>query len=63
MIQEYGEKLKSFSKKSGYLFVNPNKAIYEELLKSSSEKYLLDQIHPNAGEGIKLYSKNILLTD
>lgn len=63
MLLEYGEKLKSFSEKSGYLFIDANKAIHEEFLNSSTEEYLIDHIHPNAGEGIKLYSIKVLLAE
>lgn len=63
MIKEYGEALESYSDKNGFLFNSANEAIYEELLNSSSEKYLLDHIHPNAGEGIGLYSEKVISYD
>ena len=63
MLKEYGELLKSFSEKNGYMFIDSNNAIYEELLSSSTEKYMLDHIHPNAGDGIKLYSEKLILVN
>jgi len=63
MLKEYGEKLKIYSDKDGYLFIDVNEAIYNEIQNSSTDDYLLDHIHPNAGEGIKLYSKIVLLAD
>lgn len=63
MLKEYGDKLKIYSKENRYLFIDPNQSIYEEFMKFSTEEYLLDHIHPNAGEGIKLYSKKILLAE
>lgn len=61
MLKEYGERLKSLSDKNGYLYVNVNKALYEEFLKTTSKKYLIDHIHPNASEGIELYSEKFVL--
>lgn len=63
MLKEYGEKLKLYSEKNRHLFIDASEAIYSEMLNSSTEKYMLDHIHPNAGEGIKLYSKKVLLDD
>lgn len=61
MLKKYGEKLKIYSEKNGYLFVDANEAIYNEMLNSSTEKYMLDHIHPNANEGIELYSNKVLI--
>jgi fucose 4-O-acetylase-like acetyltransferase/poly-gamma-glutamate capsule biosynthesis protein CapA/YwtB (metallophosphatase superfamily)/lysophospholipase L1-like esterase len=63
MIKEYGGSLKIYSEENGYLFIDANKAIYNEMKKSSTEKYMLDHIHPNANEGIELYSKNVVLSN
>ncbi|MDF2700965.1 MAG: GDSL-like Lipase/Acylhydrolase family, partial [Haloplasmataceae bacterium] len=61
MLKEYGERLEIYSEKNGYLFIDANEAIYNEMQNSSTEKYMVDHIHPNANEGIKLYSKKVLL--
>ncbi len=37
-----------------------NPANYSELLDSSTEKYLVDHIHPNASHGIQLYSEKFI---
>jgi fucose 4-O-acetylase-like acetyltransferase/lysophospholipase L1-like esterase len=63
MLKEFGEKLKIYSEKNGYLFIDANKAIYNEMKKSSTEKYMLDHIHPKANEGIELYSKKVVLSN
>lgn len=63
MLKEYGQKLKVYCEKRGYLYVDANEEIYTEFLNSSTEKYMLDHIHPNAGDGIKLYSEKILFSN
>ncbi len=60
LLNEYGKELETYSLSNGYLYVNPNKAIKQELSAEVVSKYLLDYIHPNANNGIALYSQAAL---
>lgn len=63
MLKEYGERLEIYCEKNGYLFIDANEAIYKELQNYLTENYMLDHIHPNANEGIELYSKKVLISN
>lgn len=62
MINEYSKKLNEYCKKQGYLYINPNNYIEEKLNDDDGDatKYIIDYIHPNDTDGIKLYSEAIL---
>lgn len=60
MLDEFGEALKLYCEKKDYCFINPNPAIYEVLQRYVTSNYLIDHIHPNASEGITLYSEKII---
>lgn len=38
-------------------FVNPNPTIWHKIRSGIQQQYLIDWIHPNAGDGIRLYSE------
>jgi len=60
LLNEYGNALEAYSDKNGHLFNNPNPGIEERLSIEIVSNYLIDHIHPNANEGIMLYSQEIL---
>ncbi|NLB78843.1 MAG: hypothetical protein GX796_08380, partial [Clostridiaceae bacterium] len=60
LLQEYGDALRACSQLKGHCFINPNPAIAEVLRRYVPTDYLLDHIHPNAAEGIRLYSTKVL---
>lgn len=55
---EYSEALQHYCNLRGFCFINPNPSIYATFLKTTG--YLLDHIHPNANEGIRLYSIEVI---
>lgn len=56
---EYTNALKEFCEKTGDIFVNPNPYIKNVLAHYPHERYLIDAIHPNASEGVMLYSEAV----
>lgn len=59
-IKNYSSALEKYCNSKGYLFINPNDIIMEAFKKEQPSKYLVDLIHPNSKEGIKLYSKAVM---
>ncbi|MBQ7265189.1 MAG: CapA family protein [Firmicutes bacterium] len=59
--QEYCEALKNYCQKENITFINANDYIKETLTLYPQKTYLLDHIHPNSSEGVKLYSEAVLL--
>ncbi|KAF1079987.1 MAG: hypothetical protein GQF41_3663 [Candidatus Rifleibacterium amylolyticum] len=57
LFSDYYKALESFCKKQGYRFVDPTQAILTAIDKKISGFYLLDHIHPNANDGLRLYSE------
>ena len=57
----YSDALKNWCAAQGELFVNANPYIDAHLKIFPQKKYLADYIHPNADEGVKLYSEAVLL--
>ena len=53
---KYSNKLKKFCDDNDYLFIDPNKYIFDVLNKKSFSDYMVDYIHPNANKGVELYS-------
>lgn len=60
MLKEYSYALEKFSKETESLYINPNPIIEETFKKGNPKIWLKDQIHPNAFEGINLYSYAVL---
>ena len=60
LIKKYSSQLKKYAKKNKYIFVNPNTYL-EKIINKNKEKYMVDYIHPNNKNGIKLYSKSIFV--
>ncbi len=58
--KKYSNALKVWCKKENDLYIDPNKYISDNLDKYIQKKYLVDFIHPNMNEGIKLYSEAVL---
>ena len=58
----YSKALEDFCSKSGILFIDPNGYIKNELDHAPCSKFLLDHIHPNSSEGVKMYSKAVLVS-
>lgn len=60
MLLQYTDALKKYCAGNGCLFVDPNPAIRQKLMREPYSDYLLDAIHPNAGSGIELYSSAVI---
>lgn len=63
LYTEYTLELSDFCETNGFLFVDPTHRIMEQIRVEPVSKYLLDHIHPNAGEGIRLYSQVFLISE
>lgn len=59
MNNEYSDALEKYSKENNYLYINPNDYI-ADYLEKDRYKYMIDFIHPNESDGLKLYSEAIL---
>ena len=60
LIKEYSKEIENYAKSQNYIFINPNDYLAKKLI-NNRKKYLVDFIHPNSKEGIKLYSESVLL--
>ena len=60
MIEDYNRALEEYCSDHNHLFINPNKYIRAFLDRHVTDNYILDHIHPNANEGIKLYCNAVL---
>jgi lysophospholipase L1-like esterase len=58
--QEYSDALEKFCSDNSIKFINPNDYIRNKLMESPQSTYLLDHIHPNASEGVMMYSEAVL---
>ena len=58
----YSSKLKEFCEAKGFVFVNPNPYLEAVISKQDRRYYLLDHIHCNADQGIKLYSEAVIMS-
>ena len=56
--KKYSSSLEEYSKTNNIFFVNPNRYI-EKFILENTIKYMVDFIHPNAKDGIELYSESI----
>jgi fucose 4-O-acetylase-like acetyltransferase/lysophospholipase L1-like esterase len=63
LYRDYTADLRDFCEKNDFLFVDPTRRILEQIRLEPISKYMLDHIHPNAGEGIKFYSKAFLVSE
>ena len=60
LYYKYTTKLEHFCNENGYIFINPNEIISNTLNRELYSKYLIDYIHPNVMNGIKLYSEAVM---
>lgn len=58
--EKYSDALESFCSKLNLGYINANGTIREALKTVPDRTYLLDHIHPNAAEGVILYSEAVL---
>ena len=61
LMAEYRAALCEYAHSHGYLYVDPNPSIKRCIHSRYAGYYLNDHIHPNAGEGIRLYSRAVLV--
>ncbi len=59
LFEEYTKAEQDFCSQNGYMFINVSDALDEAIEAAPYDKYLLDDIHPNAVEGIYLYSQMV----
>ncbi|WP_249869255.1 CapA family protein [Oceanobacillus saliphilus] len=60
MLESYRNALKKYAESSGHLYVDPNPIINAKFKTRHPSTWLKDSIHPNANEGIQLYSWAVL---
>jgi len=60
MLEAYAAALESFCRSSQYLYIDPTPSIHDAFMHDAPSKYLIDHIHPNAVDGISLYSLSVL---
>ena len=61
MFSEYTKSLKSFCDQKGFLFVDPTPYLAAAIDRKPINFFLIDHIHPNAAEGLFLYSHSFFL--
>lgn len=57
LYKTYTDALKSVADDNGCMFVNPNPQIWNRIRLGCQKQYLVDWIHPNAADGIRLFSE------
>ena len=60
LYKKYNLALESMCKNNGFVYVNPNLYINQEVSKRDRRYYMIDHIHCNADQGVKLYSEAVL---
>jgi poly-gamma-glutamate capsule biosynthesis protein CapA/YwtB (metallophosphatase superfamily)/lysophospholipase L1-like esterase len=60
MLKEYSEELEKYAKSFRALYINPNPLIDNTFKTRNPRTWLKDHIHPNALEGISLYSLAVM---
>jgi poly-gamma-glutamate capsule biosynthesis protein CapA/YwtB (metallophosphatase superfamily)/fucose 4-O-acetylase-like acetyltransferase/lysophospholipase L1-like esterase len=60
MLSQYGTALQAYADEHHFLYIHPNPGIESVLRVEYPRKFLVDHIHPNADEGIRLYSTKVL---
>lgn len=58
---EFTQALQVWCNEQNHLLINPNPYINSKRLPYNWDKYMKDHIHPNADEGIKLFSEAVLM--
>ena len=63
LYEEYASVLEDYCQEGGHLYINPNPYIQETVHNDHMNrgKYFKDHIHPNADEGIVLFSKGCVM--
>lgn len=57
----FSNALEEYCAENNYGYINANPYIADKLSKSPDRNYLLDHIHPNSTEGVKMYSEAVML--
>ena len=60
LIKEYSLAMQNFARRNKYIYINPNDYL-EKHINNNEKKYMVDFIHPNSNEGIKLYSEAVFI--
>ena len=60
IIKEYSLAIQNFARRNKYIYINPNNYL-EKHINNNEKKYMVDFIHPNSNEGIKLYSEAVFI--
>lgn len=60
--EEFSGALEKYCSDNSFIFINANGFISDRLKTSSAGTYLLDHIHPNATNGVVMYSEAVLLS-
>lgn len=61
LYSRYSSELQRFCESKGFVYVDPNPHIEAVVSKRDRRYYMLDYIHCNAGQGIKLYSEAMMM--
>ena len=62
LYEKYSSELKKYCETNGFIFVDPNPYIEAVVSKRDRRYYILDHIHCNADQGIKLYSEAVMMS-
>ena len=62
LYDKYGSALRRYCEANRFVFVDPNPYIEAAISKRDRRYYMLDHIHCNADQGIKLYSEAVMLS-
>ncbi|GAB3805759.1 CapA family protein [Virgibacillus kimchii] len=60
MLNEYSKALEKYANSSGYVYIDPNPIINARFKTRNPKTWIKDHIHPNALEGINLYSYAVI---
>ena len=58
LMKEYSLGLQKYAEKNNYIFIDPNEYL-ERIIEKNRTKYMVDFIHPNCKDGIKLYCESV----
>ena len=58
LTKEYSLKLANFAKENNHIYIDPNNYL-ERIILNNKGKYIVDHIHPNNNDGIKLYCEGV----
>ena len=61
LYERYASELKKYCKSKGFVFIDPNPYIEAAVSKRDRRYYMLDHIHCNADQGIRLYSEAVMM--